>query len=109
MGPLELIDLVGLDACAQILESLAEQFAEPRFAPAPALRQLVTAGFIGRKAGRGFYEYGEPGTEPIRREDRAAGLPRPEREVRRLGVVGTGAVGAGVAEVAATAGIEVTC
>ena len=43
MGPLELIDLVGLDACAQILESLAEQFAEPRFAPAPALRQLVTS------------------------------------------------------------------
>jgi 3-hydroxybutyryl-CoA dehydrogenase len=109
MGPLELIDLVGLDACAQILESLAEQFAEPRFAPAPALRQLVTAGFTGRKAGRGFYEYDEPGGAPRGREEEGAGQPRPELEVHRLGVLGTGVVGAGVAEIAAGAGLDVMC
>jgi 3-hydroxybutyryl-CoA dehydrogenase len=109
MGPLELIDLVGLDACAQILESLAEQFAEPRFAPAPALRQLTTAGFTGRKAGRGFYTYTELEARTDEPAPRASDVQRPEREVRRLGVVGTGTVGAGVSEVAARAGLEVTC
>src|SRR5207249_8479048 len=51
MGPLELVDLIGLDACMQILESLHQQFAEARFVPSPVFRQLVTAGFTGRKAG----------------------------------------------------------
>jgi 3-hydroxybutyryl-CoA dehydrogenase len=110
MGPLQLIDLVGLDACIQILESLERQFAEPRFAPSPALRELVTAGFTGRKTGRGFYRYERPGGEPLQTDAAGADTPRsPERDVQRVGVVGTGAVGSGVTEVAARAGLDVTC
>lgn len=109
MGPLELIDLIGLDACVQVLESLHRQFAEPRYAPHAALRELVAAGFTGRKAGRGFYTYRESGLPAEGTVSGASPLPRPEREVRRIGVAGSGVIAAGVAEVAAAAGIEVTC
>jgi 3-hydroxybutyryl-CoA dehydrogenase len=149
MGPLELIDLVGLDACMQILESLNRQFAEPRFVPSPGLRQLVAAGFTGRKAGRGFHVYAGPdgprieADEPVRGPGASPGPPStrgtspgppsqkstspgpppqgwpgtspgpPSRESTnigpRLGVVGTGAVGSGLAEAAASAGLPITC
>jgi 3-hydroxybutyryl-CoA dehydrogenase len=57
MGPLRLADLIGLDTCLQIGEVLYEEFKEPRFAPPPLLKRMVTAGHLGRKTGRGFYEY----------------------------------------------------
>jgi 3-hydroxybutyryl-CoA dehydrogenase len=57
MGPLRLADLIGLDTCLQIANVLYEEFREPRFAPPPMLKRLVTAGYLGRKSGRGFYEY----------------------------------------------------
>ncbi len=57
MGPFALLDLVGLDTSLAILEALHREFAEPRYSPAPTLRRMVTAGRLGRKAGRGFYEY----------------------------------------------------
>ncbi len=106
MGPLELVDLIGLDACLEVLESLHRQFAEARFAPAPALRELVVAGFTGRKAGRGFYDH--------EREDGPAPAAAPPPEPAgggplEVGVVGTGTVGAGIAEVAARAGLAVAC
>jgi 3-hydroxybutyryl-CoA dehydrogenase len=59
MGPLRLADLIGLDTCLQIGEVLYDEFKEPRFAPPPLLRRMVTAGHLGRKSGRGFYEYGD--------------------------------------------------
>jgi 3-hydroxybutyryl-CoA dehydrogenase len=101
MGPLELIDLIGLDACAEILESLHRQFAEPRYAPAPALRERIAAGFTGRKAGRGFYATDEPKTSPARAEDGDADFSG------TMGVAGTGTVGSGLAETAAAAGLDV--
>jgi len=58
MGPLELSDLVGLDVLLNILESLQERFGDPKYRPAPLLRKMVSAGLLGRKSGRGFYEYG---------------------------------------------------
>jgi 3-hydroxybutyryl-CoA dehydrogenase len=58
MGPLRLIDLIGLDTHLFIAEVLFEEFKEPTFAPPPLLRRMVTAGRLGRKAGRGFYDYG---------------------------------------------------
>jgi 3-hydroxybutyryl-CoA dehydrogenase len=58
MGPLALVDLVGLDTTLQIAEVLFEEFREPRFAPPPLLRRMVAAGRLGRKSGRGFYTYG---------------------------------------------------
>jgi 3-hydroxybutyryl-CoA dehydrogenase len=57
MGPLALADLIGLDTCLQIADVLYDEFREPRFAPPPLLRRMVSAGHLGRKTGRGFYEY----------------------------------------------------
>jgi 3-hydroxybutyryl-CoA dehydrogenase len=57
MGPLALADLIGLDTCLQIADVLHDEFREPRFAPPPLLKRLVSAGRLGRKTGRGFYEY----------------------------------------------------
>jgi 3-hydroxybutyryl-CoA dehydrogenase len=58
MGPLRLIDLIGLDTHLFIANVLFEEFKEPTFAPPPLLRRMVTAGRLGRKVGRGFYDYG---------------------------------------------------
>ena len=57
MGPLALADLIGLDTCVAIMEVLHEGFGDPKYAPCPLLRQYVQAGRLGRKSGRGFYEY----------------------------------------------------
>jgi 3-hydroxybutyryl-CoA dehydrogenase len=57
MGPLELLDLVGLDTSVSILDALYEEFRDPNYATAPALRRMVTAGRLGRKSGEGFYDY----------------------------------------------------
>jgi 3-hydroxybutyryl-CoA dehydrogenase len=57
MGPLELLDLVGLDTSLAILEALYAEFHDPNFAPAPLLRRMVTAERLGRKSGAGFYDY----------------------------------------------------
>jgi 3-hydroxybutyryl-CoA dehydrogenase len=57
LGPLALADFIGLDVCLHIMEVLHEGFGDPRFAPPPVLRQLVDAGYLGQKSGRGFYRY----------------------------------------------------
>jgi 3-hydroxybutyryl-CoA dehydrogenase len=57
MGPFELMDIVGLDVTLKIVETLHDEFREPSYAPAPLLRHMVGAGFLGRKVGRGFYVY----------------------------------------------------
>jgi 3-hydroxybutyryl-CoA dehydrogenase len=57
MGPLALADLIGLDTLSAVAQSLYEEFKEPLFAPPPLLSRMVEAGLLGRKTGRGFYEY----------------------------------------------------
>ncbi len=57
MGPLETADLVGLDTVLAILESMHEGFGDPKYRPCPLLRKYVEAGYLGRKAGKGFYDY----------------------------------------------------
>jgi 3-hydroxybutyryl-CoA dehydrogenase len=57
MGPLALADLIGLDTCVAIMEVLEQGLGNPKYAPCPLLRQYVAAGRLGRKTGRGFYEY----------------------------------------------------
>jgi 3-hydroxybutyryl-CoA dehydrogenase len=57
MGPLELLDFVGLDTTYSIANIMFDEFKEPRFAPPPLLRRMVLAGHFGRKSGKGFYEY----------------------------------------------------
>ena len=58
LGPLALADLIGLDTCVSIMEVLHEGLGDPKYAPCPLLRRYVAAGRLGRKSGRGFYEYG---------------------------------------------------
>ena len=57
MGPFTLLDFVGLDTTTRIAEIMFDEYREPRYAPPPLLRRLVTAGLYGRKSGRGFYDY----------------------------------------------------
>ncbi len=59
MGPLTLADLIGLDTCLFIMEVLHRELGEDKYRPSPLLRQYVAAGWLGRKSGRGFYDYGK--------------------------------------------------
>ena len=65
MGPLALLDYVGLDTTYYIANILYEEHHEPKYAPPPLLKQMVTAGYLGRKSGRGFYDY-DRGEQPPR-------------------------------------------
>jgi 3-hydroxybutyryl-CoA dehydrogenase len=108
MGPLALLDLIGLDSAYEILDTMYHQSRDLRHAPAPILKQLVTAGFLGRKTGRGFYTYEGPDSPTIVDVGAHAGpsleLARP---VQRIGVVGTGTMASGIVEVCAKAGYDV--
>ncbi len=108
MGPLGLLDLIGLDTALQILETMYAQSGDRLHAPAPLLRQLVAAGLLGRKSGRGFYTYEAPGSSKVVLDDltpTASPVSGPGREVRRVAVVGPGP--GAVADAFAGAGYEV--
>jgi 3-hydroxybutyryl-CoA dehydrogenase len=103
------MDLIGLDSANSIMLRMYEQFSDVRMAPRPLIRQLLSAGFLGRKTGRGFYTYAGqnqskfadagPTTTPFD-NDSIAGW-------RTVGVLGTGTMATGIAEVAAKAGYDV--
>ena len=57
MGPLELADMIGLDTVLSIMEVLYDGYNDPKYRPCPLLKQMVDAGYLGRKSGRGFYTY----------------------------------------------------
>jgi 3-hydroxybutyryl-CoA dehydrogenase len=59
LGPLALADLIGLDVCLAILEVLHRGLGDDKYRPCPLLKNMVAAGRLGRKTGRGFYEYGK--------------------------------------------------
>ena len=94
MGPLALLDLIGLDTAYEILDTMYRQSRDRLHAPAPLLKQMVTAGLRGRKSGRGFYTY-EAADSPVVVADQLTPLgnggPVPgARDVRTVGVVGLG-------------------
>ena len=110
MGPLQLLDLIGLDTAYEILDSMYHQSRNRLHAPAPLLKQMITAGLLGRKSGRGFYTYDTPdspvvvpdGQTPRDRDTATTG-----RAVYRVGVIGTGTMATGIAEVFAKSGCDV--
>ncbi|MFH8560101.1 3-hydroxyacyl-CoA dehydrogenase family protein [Streptomyces sp. NPDC017988] len=110
MGPLALLDLIGVDTARTVLDAMYAESHDRLHAPAPILKQLSEAGLTGRKSGRGFYTYAEPGSAevvpdaltPLEGERRAQG-----RTVRSVGVAGSGTMASGIAEVFAKAGYDV--
>ncbi|WP_435897290.1 3-hydroxyacyl-CoA dehydrogenase family protein [Streptomyces tsukubensis] len=110
MGPLALLDLIGVDTARTVLEAMYADSQDRLHAPAPVLRQLAAAGLTGRKAGRGFYTYAAPGSAEVVPD---ALTPVPvttgavPREVRTVGVAGSGTMASGIAEVFAKAGYDV--
>jgi 3-hydroxybutyryl-CoA dehydrogenase len=111
MGPLALLDLIGLDTAYEILDTMYKQGRDRLHAPAPFLKQMVTAGLLGRKTGRGFYTY-EAADSPVVVDDAltpsADQQPQLRRDVSTVGVVGTGTMATGIVEVLAKAGVPVT-
>jgi 3-hydroxybutyryl-CoA dehydrogenase len=111
MGPLALMDLIGLDTAYEILDTMYRRGGrDRRHAPAPLLKQMVTAGLLGRKSGRGFYTYEAAGAPTVVPDDLtppADPPPAADRPLDRVGVVGSGVMAAGIVEVLAKAGYEV--
>ncbi|WP_433544942.1 3-hydroxyacyl-CoA dehydrogenase family protein [Streptomyces sp. CA-294286] len=110
MGPLALLDLIGIDTARTVLEAMYAESHDRLHAPAPILKQLSEAGLTGRKAGRGFYTYEEAGSGTVVR-DALTPLEAPPlttgREIRTVGVAGSGTMASGIAEVFAKAGYGV--
>jgi 3-hydroxybutyryl-CoA dehydrogenase len=97
MGPLTLMDLIGLDVSLEVCEAIYRETRDRRHAPAPILRRFVTAGLLGRKTGRGFYTYGEPAPET-----------RPDTgEAPSVGVAGSGPLAVAIIQAALRAGADV--
>ncbi|MGW7514013.1 3-hydroxyacyl-CoA dehydrogenase family protein [Streptomyces sp. NPDC054796] len=107
MGPLALLDLIGVDTARTVLDAMYAESHDRLHAPAPVLRQLSEAGLTGRKAGRGFYTYEAPGssvTVPDALSPDATGTGASARPVHAVGVAGSGTMASGIAEVFAKAG-----
>ena len=109
MGPLALLDLIGLDTAYEILDTMYKQSRDRLHAPAPILKQMKTAGLLGRKVGRGFYTYEQAGVPTLVPDDltpEGAKHAAPGRTVDRVAVVGSGTMANGIAEVCVKAGLE---
>ena len=110
MGPLALLDLIGLDTAYEILDALYRQSRDRLHAPVPILKQMITAGRLGRKSGRGFYTYAEPNSSRVVPDATTPGEGEPgvhTRPIGAVGVVGTGTMATGIVEVLAKGGHDV--
>ncbi|MFB6716075.1 MULTISPECIES: 3-hydroxyacyl-CoA dehydrogenase family protein [unclassified Streptomyces] len=110
MGPLALLDLIGIDTARTVLEAMYSASHDRLHAPAPVLGQLSEAGLTGRKSGRGFYTYTGPGSQtvvPDALTPRESAATAGGRTVRSVGVAGSGTMASGIAEVFAKAGYDV--
>ncbi|WP_018583776.1 3-hydroxyacyl-CoA dehydrogenase family protein [Salinispora arenicola] len=113
MGPLALMDLIGLDTAYEILDTMYRRGGrDRRHAPVPLIKQMVTAGLLGRKSGRGFYTYERPGSPVVVPDEQTPAsaestLGAGVRAITKVGVVGSGTMATGIIEVFAKAGYEV--
>ena len=110
MGPLALLDLIGLDTAYEILDALYRQSRDRLHAPVPILKQMITAGRLGRKSGRGFYTYLEPDSSKVVPDATTPDEGEPgvqPRPIGAVGVVGTGTMATGIVEVLAKGGHDV--
>ena len=113
MGPLALMDLIGLDTAYEILDTMYRRGGrDRRHAPVPLIKQMVTAGLLGRKSGRGFYTYERPGSPVVVPDEQTpvtteAAIADGARAISKVGVVGSGTMATGIIEVFAKAGYEV--
>ncbi|GGX16426.1 3-hydroxyacyl-CoA dehydrogenase family protein [Streptomyces chryseus] len=110
MGPLALLDLIGIDTARTVLDAMYAESHDRLHAPAPILKQLSEAGLSGRKSGRGFYTYEAPGSQTVARDALTpleSATATPGRPVRSVGVAGSGTMASGIAEVFAKAGYDV--
>ncbi|MET0998757.1 MAG: 3-hydroxybutyryl-CoA dehydrogenase, partial [Marmoricola sp.] len=110
MGPLALLDLIGLDTAYEILDTMYRQGRDRLHAPAPILKQMVTAGLLGRKTGKGFYSYESADSPVIVDDDRTPSVddkPQLKHDIKLVGVVGTGTMATGIVEVFAKSGYDV--
>jgi 3-hydroxybutyryl-CoA dehydrogenase len=110
MGPLALLDLIGLDTAYEILDTMYRQGRDRLHAPAPILKQMVTAGLLGRKTGKGFYSYEGPDSPVMVADEKSPSAddkPQLRHEINLVGVVGTGTMATGIVEVFAKSGYDV--
>ncbi|MEP7160209.1 MAG: 3-hydroxybutyryl-CoA dehydrogenase [Dermatophilaceae bacterium] len=112
MGPLALADLVGLDTCYAILDTMYAQSGDRLHAPTPIFKQMMAADMLGRKSGRGFYTYEKEGSGKVV-ADKLSPAPRGEgaeglRPISKVGVIGNGTMAMGIVEVFVKAGYDVT-
>jgi 3-hydroxybutyryl-CoA dehydrogenase len=110
MGPLALLDLIGLDTAYEILDTMYKQSRDRLHAPQPIFKQMMTAGLLGRKSGRGFYTYDAPGSPKVVADAQtppADGATAGARPVSKVGVVGSGTMATGIVEVLAKGGYDV--
>ncbi|MGY1729506.1 3-hydroxyacyl-CoA dehydrogenase family protein [Geodermatophilus sp. SYSU D01062] len=110
MGPLALMDLIGIDTAYEILDTMYKQSRNRLHAPSPIIKQMMTAGLLGRKSGRGFYTYAQRDSAEVVPDALTPGAGQAAegaRPVSKVGVVGSGTMATGIIEVVAKGGYEV--
>jgi len=110
MGPLAVVDLVGLDTTYAVLDAMHQRSGLRVHAPSPILKQMITGGLNGRKSGKGFYTYDQPGSGKVvadARTPKAGASGAATREISKVGVLGSGTMASGIVEVFAKSGYEV--
>ncbi|WP_168583487.1 3-hydroxyacyl-CoA dehydrogenase family protein [Gephyromycinifex aptenodytis] len=111
MGPLALLDLIGLDVAYAVLDTMYKEGRDRLHAPAPMLKHMIAAGLLGRKTGRGFYTYEKPGSSVVVPDSASAANSiegQQTRPISKVGVAGNGTMAMGIVEVFVKAGYDVT-